>query len=448
MKELKTGLNVYANVPWLFLVTVLVMLFRGALVQSSVFTQAGRVIPPSTSTPTPTPQGASPNQAAKRRLVIDRGADTYKLVFQPVETKGSRKRIDTEDVWRSWLNNFTEQLNKAGEQGYKLTSVLDRWQRYHNYYAAPIGILKLDDVLHEYTWFEMSGKGDVFSIADFEQKSSELLKRGFRLVDLFRFGESCHYDSFLEWDVCDKSDYLFLLEREKGVVKPEQSVLAYSSHHHSLRGKAAEMAAQIKEQLARGFYLGNLFWWNSEIFITETQDSGEPANGTSDVKVFWTEVTRKRVNDLAKQGYRLALIDNKMVVMYRDNKTVTPLTYRWLSVYDKHFGEKSTELRESGAIYRMADTDPFGYRNQLVFEQGSVAEGRRPEYRVLKLEFQVVDDTLKRGGENEVHIDLTASSEETMKLLNSLAKEGFVVRDLFVSDIVSSKVSVLLERLQ
>ena len=45
-----------------------------------------------------------------------------------------------------------------------------------------------------------------------------------------------------------------------------------------------------------------------------------------------------------------------------------------------------------------------------------------------------------------MRIELTASSTETMKLLNSLAQEGFVVRDLFVSEIVSNEVRVLLER--
>jgi hypothetical protein len=95
----------------------------------------------------------------------------------------------------------------------------------------------------------------------------------------------------------------------------------------------------------------------------------------------------------------------------------------------------------------MSYTDRRDVKDQLVFEQGPIADGRRPEYRVLKLEFQVVEDlTLKGGGEKQVRVDLTASSKETMKLLNSLAKERFVVRDLFVSDIVSNKVSVLLER--
>ena len=79
-----------------------------------------------------------------------------------------------------------------------------------------------------------------------------------------------------------------------------------------------------------------------------------------------------------------------------------------------------------------------------MFEQTPVADGQRHEYKVLNLEFQLVEDMA--GGQREVRIELTASSKETMKLLNSLAQEGFVVRDLFVSEIVSNKVNVLLER--
>jgi hypothetical protein len=41
-----------------------------------------------------------------------------------------------------------------------------------------------------------------------------------------------------------------------------------------------------------------------------------------------------------------------------------------------------------------------------------------------------------------INIDLTSASNETIKLNNNLANEGFVVRDLFVSD----SVSVILER--
>jgi hypothetical protein len=45
-----------------------------------------------------------------------------------------------------------------------------------------------------------------------------------------------------------------------------------------------------------------------------------------------------------------------------------------------------------------------------------------------------------------VRIDLTRASQETVKLLNALAKDGFRVRDLFVSDSISNLANLLLER--
>ena len=81
-----------------------------------------------------------------------------------------------------------------------------------------------------------------------------------------------------------------------------------------------------------------------------------------------------------------------------------------------------------------------------MFEQGPAADGQRYEYKVLDFEFQVEDLAPGQGGKQEVCIDLTASSKDTMKLLNSLAKQGFIVRDLFIPREWMTKVSVLLER--
>lgn len=78
--------------------------------------------------------------------------------------------------------------------------------------------------------------------------------------------------------------------------------------------------------------------------------------------------------------------------------------------------------------------------DQLVFEQPAVTEGKRREYRVLKLELQETEDVAQK----KIHFDLKPSSKETMEVLNKLANEGFVVRDLFYSDALS----LLLERAQ
>jgi hypothetical protein len=133
--------------------------------------------------------------------------------------------------------------------------------------------------------------------------------------------------------------------------------------------------------------------------------------------------------------------------MYRRGLTATPLTYISLKVKDKRFAEQLAKLQESGAIYRMTYTGDSGVEDQLMFEQGAVANSQRHEDKVLDFEFQVAEDLAPgQGGQQEVRIDLTASSKETMKLLNSLAKEGFVVRDLFIPREWMTKVSVLLER--
>jgi hypothetical protein len=78
-----------------------------------------------------------------------------------------------------------------------------------------------------------------------------------------------------------------------------------------------------------------------------------------------------------------------------------------------------------------------------VFEQGAVVNSQRREYKVLQLGFQVVEDWKLKSPKPDVHIELANSSKEA---LNTLVNEGFVVRDLFVSDVVTNKVSVLLER--
>jgi hypothetical protein len=114
-----------------------------------------------------------------------------------------------------------------------------------------------------------------------------------------------------------------------------------------------------------------------------------------------------------------------------------------LKAGDKKFDERLAKLQAGGAIYRMSYPEPTDTKNRLVFEQGPVDDSQRREYKVLTLEFNVVEDWNLKSPNPEVHIDLADASS---RQLNSLTNEGFVVRDLFLSDVVTSKVSVLLER--
>jgi hypothetical protein len=400
------------------------------LVSPAALSQSGKGMP-APSKPTPGPETASPNQT-KRSFVVDRNAEPYKLVFPT----------------RPGLDSFSEQLNKAGEQGYKLTSAVYRWQSAgKNAYVAPVGILKLDEVQHEFAWFKTASTSLV-AIDGFEQKYRELSQQGFRLVDQLLANAACDDGDPLGIILGGGCtiNHLFLLERQKGVERPKQFRLARSPPRPGFRTKmAAELTAQIKEKLVEGFIPTAVFsaW---EILLTHADNSDDLIDNP-DVRVVTSFDVRGRVNDLAKQGYRLVLIDKRAAVMYRQAQSATPLTYISLKVEDKRFDERLAKLQESGAIYRMTYTGDSGVEDQLMFEQGPVADGQRHEYKVLNFEFQVAEDLpLRQGFQKEVRIDLTASSKETLKLLNSLAKEGFVVRDLFVPREWMKKVSVLLER--
>ena len=155
---------------------------------------------------------------------------------------------------------------------------------------------------------------------------------------------------------------------------------------------------------------------------------------------------KKKVNELARQGFRLALIHNQVAVMRRSRDTTAPVSYIWLdSLKKKTFERDLARLQDSGAIYRMTYPDSEGAEYELIFEQPSADDGKRREYKVLKVEFQETENF----ADQKMDIDLTPSSKETIKTLNSMVKEGFVVRDLFVSEYLETKkASILLERTQ
>jgi hypothetical protein len=409
----------------------LLIIFAGAVATPIATAQSRRGNPASSSTPTPTP---SENQGSGKQHSIDRNGEAYRLVYPT----------------RPGLENFVEQLNKAGDEGYYLTSAAYHRQRKsastRNVYAFPVAILKLDEVQHEYAYFETSGRPAVV-IPDFEQKYGELAKRGFRLVAHLLLGKSCDDNG------CESYDYLFLVEREKSVERPAQFILARSSRLLTIKNITARLAAEVKAKLTDGFYPSDLLSDpEPAIVLTPSKNTEDSSAVSGDLQVvlFCSADSRKRmIGPLARQGYQLALIDTQAALMYRHMQAVSPFTYTWLEVGDKAFEEKLAKLQTSGAIYRMASPDDWGVKDQLVFEQGVDDQRQRAEYRVLQLEFQVIESGAvpqRSGSSADAYIDLAPESKEKLQLLNRLARQGFRVRDLFVSNTHSDHVSVLLER--
>jgi hypothetical protein len=440
--HMKTGAAICAIGGVLFISVVSPETFWGASAQS------GRVIPK----PTPPPSAESPKQPeARSKFVADPDADKYKLVF-PIssrrkiykdppknrkEKKEREKEIERniEGISSSYRNSFVEQLNKAGERGYRLIAL-----------GYPlIGVVRLGNAQHEYAWFETTS--DVFfAKVGFVEKCEEMARQGFSVVDHIFVGSICDSnvdDTAATPPRCEYIDF-YLLEREKGIEIPSHYRLARHVPRWREWGSEAALTTQINDYLSLGFN-PTLALSMYEVLLRPITDKGEFLPEGTEVKVVTGNV-KKKVNELAGQGYRLALTHNQIAVMYRYRDATAPVSYIWLDGRKKKtFEQELARLQDSGAIYRMTYPDRDGDEYTLIFEQPASDVGKRREYKVLKVEFRETENF----ADQKMDIELAPSSKETIKTLNSLVKEGFAVRDLFISDsLAAKKASVLLERTQ
>lgn len=412
-----------------FIVLTLTMTLLSAAAQS------GRVIP--TPQPTPTPELSD----AKPKFVVDPNADKYKLVF-PVgyERKffftGKKEKVDEVATRHAYFDSFVEQLNEAGAQGYRLISSVD----------GSMAVVQLDKVQYEYAWFETISSS-FFAKDGFAGQYAPMAKKGFRLADHALFYAFCEAseDSFTE--TCEYKEF-FLLEREKGVEEAREHSLVYAVPRRGSK-PGVELTDAVKKKVAAGFYPISLLS-KYEILVEQT---GEHMSGKQDVEIarassFWgKDNAPKRINELAKQGYRLALANREIAVMYRHDDNATPVSYIWLEVgkrdlmlrrKKRNFEKELAKLLESGAVYRTTYPNSMGDENELIFELGGAADGKRREYKILRFETESVGNE----ADKKVVFDLTPASKEALKEFHRLVKEGFVVRDLFMAD----EPHVILER--
>lgn len=405
--------------------------------------QSGRVAPISAPPSQPSKQEMEQSNA-RSGFVVDAQADKYIILFA-TSYKGTLLTVGEEAADRgrhSRIENFVEQLNKIGSQGYRLISITSGWN--------PKAIARLDEAQYEYTWFETTSPY-FFAKTGFEKKYSELSKQGFELVSHFFISKWCKdkgpsgydrhgavYDDSTE--DCEYKD-LFLLERIRGVKRPQNHILASSAP--GWRAKMGDaLTEQINEHLAAGFHPTHALS-KFEVLLQQAADREEISTNKIEVQVVtssnWGGAgVRKKVNELAQKGYRLALLNNEIAVMYRERDDTSPVSYVWVNAERRDFEKELAKLEQRGAVYRMTYPNNRGTETQLVFEQRLDKEARRREYRVLKIEFEQVEDEIGK----RVNIELTRKSKETIRKMNEMVREGYEVRDLFFA----KEFRIILER--
>jgi hypothetical protein len=408
--------------------------------------QSGRIIP----TPTPTPAPSPTPKVEEPKFAPDPNAEKYRLVFATRYRAGFsyRNADELQMARRSAFDNFVEGLNKAGAEGYRVVTSL----------KGDPAVVALGRHQFEYAWTETAAREE-FLKPGFAGTYSQLARKGFRLAaHSLLYG----YCEPLSPDRCDYRDF-FLFERRKGDEAPREFKSVDTERGATRRkGQDSEdvLTDAVRARRDEGFYPAH-FLSKSEIVLE--RESPEPALAESDAEVrvlrssnFWErDELPKKVNELARQGFRLALADYEIAVMYRRPGAAAPLGYVWLKSSKKDFEKELAALQEGGAVFRTTYPDSDGARKTLVFEQGAPGDGARREYRVLRFELQ----TRENSAEHVLESAFAPASAETQRELNRLAAEGFVALALFDADrfkftkpgkgregLISEEFGVLLER--
>src|SRR5215212_5768275 len=201
--------------------------------------QSGRIIPP----PTPTPEAERTPKVEEPQFVPDPNAEKYRLVFA-TRYRGSfsiRSEAELLLARRAGFDNFTENLNRAGAQGYRHVTSL----------KGDPAVVALDRYRFEYAWTE-TGARERHVKPGFAGTYAQLAKKGFRLAaHSLLYG----YCEPLDPDRCDYRDF-FLFERRKGVGAPREHAYARSE-----RGGASNddlLTGAVRAKLAEGFYPAHL----------------------------------------------------------------------------------------------------------------------------------------------------------------------------------------------
>jgi hypothetical protein len=368
----------------------------------------------------------------KSKDVQSSDLELYKLIF-PTGYEGKLK-VKYDDVDRNRqlkYKNFVAQLNQAGAQGYKLAIVIKGY---------PFAVMKLDEGQYEYASFETES-GLFFAKGGFSEKFAEYARQGFRLINHMQVGATYTTEGSVSYGaggVIDKSGQservtyndAYLLEREKGVNRPVEYMLAASGPTWRAR-MDEELTGQVKEQMSRGLYPTTAFS-RYEVLLQQPEKSENITTESLEIRIVTKPNIKsggaeKKINELAQQNFRLASVSRDIGIMYRNSETREPLSYVWLNASKKDFDKQLAKVQAAGAAFRMTYPDGWGEAKYLIFEQPIGKRAETHEYRVIKLSLQRTEDAAL----NQVLTTFTASSIKAIEEMNYLIKQGFRIRGVF-----------------
>lgn len=389
----------------------------------------------------------------------------------------------------SLVNDFTDKLSELGKRGYKLKFA----ERY-----------TLDSKIKEFSQIKISGiaelhEGDFYeyrsletmTLDDLSDQWSPLAKEGFYVNGHIRYSLAPDHNipSVTAAPGTPERD-IESIERSTAIIKQALSTDPVDGNVFILERKNKN-TEPVEFKFAT-ITPGKSIWGTSMLDLRKVKDSVESSIGEIDTKRFYpisafysSAVFRNRVSHIptvlfqnkpendnyAKPNYKASsaggLNFQRQKSFKKDMDLITrtgfaavvatsnfaltvetgrPVSYNWVETNKKDFFQTITEISRDGARYVINLTNPtfmdFSDLTSLVFEKPLIDDGKRFEYKILKL---TEKPRSVKNKENKREI-LMETSEEAKQSFQELLNQGFVIRGLFYGGGKTNGMNVIFER--
>ena len=349
---------------------------------------------------------------------------------------------------------FIRELNKLGEQGYRLemtTNVNFNPQKGFDGFQV-VAVVKRDQKeRYEYDWFEAYQPGEVVT------RIIHRAKEGFYFRDMLRFSyTSCTGCSKSIRDKSPTEETLDMLARINSFKKANVFIMERrmgASERRDYRvisgilglGKkpTEELQTELDDKTAQGFRpVAFIVGSAPPSILLERSETGSTSSSPAEYRVVRTDLGldglfRKRVNRLAKEGFRLLLVNESHAVMSRIGDDKMRYTYEWFSALNKQFRNRMDAAVKLGSNFHSVafafQSIEYHERN-LILEEGGATKESRVEYLIKKLPV-----TIDLGSSDASELD--QNRKEWPEISNAIS-EGYKILEIFYGD----GVYVLFER--
>lgn len=362
---------------------------------------------------------------------------------------------------------FLKALNEFGAKGYQIKNITQipftAAERPTGFSSVNLaGIVKLGEGKYEYKFIDIN---ETLELAATLNKES---KEGFNPREIITFLSSQEHDSG-EVDAISKSmDALLstptlnnyvLLERETGKKVVPREFIVLKAGAGIIKNSSEKMQRRLDEAAMQNYIPIGVFL---RLGFAGPQPKGEPyklidnyygsilekTSEKQNLQIRFLHTSRfgtfgsfkKRINKLAREGFKVSDIQLMEGLMYKDlDETPPPVNYVWIKADAKKLDDEMSKLAKTGAKLRDKTLVkdfwiPVLNENNLMFEQPTVETQTRYEYKSLKM----IPDTPQA-----VLIGKTIVAEESIKKFRRIIKEGYTFASLLCVD---GKVTAVFER--